>query len=184
LDILLGLAGLLISAILFLAIAPLVKLTSRGPIFYSQIRVGRFGVPFHIYKFRTMQADAEKNGAQWAKTNDARVTRLGKILRKTRLDETPQFFNILLGQMSFVGPRPERPEFEAQLEKELPFYTVRHLVRPGLTGWAQINYRYAASALDAKRKLQFDLYYVRHHSLALDLFIILRTIIVIGKGAR
>ncbi len=183
-DIFLSLLGVVFCAPIYLGLALLIKLTSAGPIFYSQNRVGRFGVCFRIYKFRTMRVDAEKVGAQWASKNDPRVTWYGGLLRKSRLDETPQFFNILLGHMSFVGPRPERPEFVESLEQELPFFSCRHLVRPGLTGWAQINYRYGASVADSKRKLEYDLHYVRHLSLGLDIEIILRTVLAIAKGAR
>lgn len=183
-DITLGLTGLILCSPVIVFLAILIKLTSKGPVFYTQTRVGRFGVPFQIYKFRTMRVDAEKNGAQWAGVKDPRVTWYGGILRKSRLDETPQFVNIVLGHMSFVGPRPERPEFVDKLDKQIPFYACRHLVRPGLTGWAQIWYGYGATVEEARRKLQFDLYYVRHLSVRLDIYIVLRTIVVIARGAR
>ncbi len=183
-DIVVGIVGLVCTVPVYLVLAPIIKLTSPGPVLYSQWRVGRFGLSFRIWKFRTMGMDAEQDGPQWASQADDRVTLVGKFLRKTRFDEIPQFWNILWGQMSLVGPRPERPEFVADLEKQISFYNCRHLLRPGLTGWAQINYRYGASIEDAKRKLQFELYYVRHHSIALDLAIILRTMVVIFRGSR
>lgn len=153
-----------------------VRLQGRGPIFYSQARVGQGGRTFTLYKFRSMQPDAEPNGSVWARPNDPRVTRIGRILRRTRLDELPQIYNILRGDMSFVGPRPERPEFVAPLTRLIPFYNERHLIKPGLTGWAQINFRYGASIADASRKLQLDLYYIKHMSFELDLVILLRTV--------
>jgi exopolysaccharide biosynthesis polyprenyl glycosylphosphotransferase len=158
----------------FIALA--IWLESPGPIFYSQERVGKGGRVFHILKLRSMETDAEKEGPQWATKGDARVTRVGKILRKTRLDELPQFVNILRGDMSLVGPRPERPFFVDQLAEEIPFYRTRHVVRPGATGWAQIRYPYGSTIQDALMKLQYDLYYIRHQSLALDLLIMVRTI--------
>jgi len=162
----------------------LVKLTSPGPVIYTQSRVGRYGKPFTIYKFRTMQHDAEKGGAQWAKSGDVRATPLGRFLRKSRLDELPQLWNILRGDMSLVGPRPERPEFVEKLRQHIPHYDMRHLVLPGLTGWAQVRFRYGASLEDSQRKLAFDLYYVRHCGLAFDLAICLRTLAAMAKGAR
>lgn len=176
---------ILIPALPVMAIvALLVKLESSGPALYSQVRTGKDGREFTLFKFRSMRKDAEAKGAQWAQVNDSRVTRLGKILRKTRLDELPQLWNILKGDMSFVGPRPERPEFNHQLEQDLPFYQLRHLVRPGLTGWAQVNYPYGASKEDALQKLQYDLFYVKNFTLLLDLQIILKTIrvVVLGQG--
>ncbi len=184
LDIFLAVIGLLASLPVGLVIIVLMKIFSPGPIFYSQKRVGQYGKSFDIWKFRTMRIDAEKNGAVWAKKNDDRVTPIGKFLRLSRLDELPQFWNILRGDMAFVGPRPERPEFVTQLEKQLPQYHLRHLVKPGLTGWAQIRYRYASSHEDTKTKLSYDLYYVSNYSLAFDLSIILRTVIAMAKGAR
>lgn len=164
-------------------IAGCIALDSRGPIFYRQKRVGKGGVSIEIIKFRSMIADAETGKALWADENDPRVTRVGTILRKTRLDELPQLINVLRGEMSFIGPRPERPEFVARLEKEIPFYQMRHLVTPGLTGWAQINFPYGASVTDAMEKLQYDFYYIKHRSLALDISILLRTIVVVLSGA-
>lgn len=183
-DVAFSLFGLILSSPLMLLAAALVKLTSSGPIIYKQTRVGRFGRPFSIYKFRTMRVDAEKDGPVWAASSDGRTTPVGRFLRKSRLDELPQLWNILRGQMSFVGPRPERPEFIAALEQEIPFYQLRHLVPPGLTGWAQIRYRYGASIADAKRKLAYDLYYVRRYGLTFDLAICLKTVMTMARGAR
>jgi exopolysaccharide biosynthesis polyprenyl glycosylphosphotransferase len=158
-------------------IAAAIKLTSPGPVLFTQLRTGRGGIPFTIFKFRTMRADAEAStGAVWATDKDPRITRVGKFLRTSRLDELPQLFNILRGEMSLVGPRAERPEFDAQLEPQIPFYRDRYLIRPGLSGWAQINYPYGSSVHDSLQKLQYDLYYIKHRSLALDLEIILKTI--------
>jgi len=183
-DILVALLGLVLTLPLILVLWVAVRLTSRGPVFYSQVRCGQFGKLFRIYKFRTMSVDAEKNGAQWAKLKDSRVTPVGNLLRKTRLDEIPQFWNILRGDMSFVGPRPERPEMVAEIEKKVPYFSFRHWARPGLTGLAQIRYRYGGSVDDAEIKLQHDLYYVKNWSLFLDCQIILRTLSAIMKGAR
>jgi len=179
-----GLAGLVLTAPLMLLVAIFIRLESPGPVFYSQVRVGLHNKPFRIYKLRTMRQDAEKDGAKWAAKKDSRVTRVGTILRKTRIDEIPQFYNILRGDMSFIGPRPERPEFTKELAAEIPFYEKRHMVKPGLTGWAQIKYRYGASVDDARVKLRYDLYYVKHASLELDLHIIFRTIGAVMQGAR
>jgi exopolysaccharide biosynthesis polyprenyl glycosylphosphotransferase len=156
--------------------AILIKSTSRGPIIYKQKRIGKNGLEFTIYKFRTMRQDAEISGPQWATEKDKRVIPIGKILRKTHLDELPQLINILKGELSLVGPRPERPEFVEQLKKEIPYYELRHLVKPGITGWAQTNFRYGASIEDAYEKLQYDIYYIKNRSLILDLLIILKTI--------
>ncbi len=159
----------------FIALA--IRLDSPGPIFYRQIRSGRAGQPFYIYKFRTMVNDAEKNGeAKWAKKNDPRITRVGHLLRKSRLDELPQLFNVLRGEMSIVGPRPERPEFIEKLELEIPFYRTRLLVKPGITGWAQVHYDYGNTVKDALVKLQYDFYYIRYQSLALDIYTMFRTV--------
>jgi lipopolysaccharide/colanic/teichoic acid biosynthesis glycosyltransferase len=149
--------------------------------------VGRGGRAFMLFKFRSMVQNAEGDGrARWAAVNDARVTRVGRVLRRSRIDELPQLWNVLRGEMSFVGPRPERPQFVAELAGKIPFYNVRHCVKPGITGWAQVRYSYGASAADAVRKLQFDLYYVKNHSLFLDLVILLETVRVVlfGEGAR
>ena len=164
-----------------------VRLDSRGPIFYRQTRIGLGGEPYEIVKFRSMVQDAEQNGkAQWAVKRDPRITRIGAILRKSRLDELPQAFNVLSGEMSFVGPRPERPEFVAQLAEQIPYYNERHRVKPGITGWAQINYPYGASVEDARKKLKYDLYYVKNKSLVFDLLTMLQTvrIILFAEGAR
>ncbi len=153
-------------------------------IFYKQVRVGFDGKPFYIQKFRSMKPDAEKNGARWASADDDRVTRVGKYIRKYRIDELPQLLNVFKGEMGFVGPRPERPEFVNELAKDIPYYSQRHNVKPGLTGWAQLKYPYGATAEDAQEKLKFDLYYIKHRSLLLDLMILIRTveIVLFGKG--
>jgi exopolysaccharide biosynthesis polyprenyl glycosylphosphotransferase len=164
-----------------------VYLESRGPVLYCQERLGENGRLFTVYKFRSMRVDAEKSGTPvWARTQDERVTRVGRIIRKTRLDELPQLWNVLRGDMSFVGPRPERPFFVEQLSKEIPFYQQRHAVKPGLTGWAQIKYQYGSSVEDAMEKLRYDLYYIKHLSFALDLSIVFDTVkvIIFGKGAK
>lgn len=152
------------------------RFANRGPLFYTQQRIGKNGFPFTIYKFRTMVVHAEENGAKWAEKNDHRITKFGKFLRKSRLDEIPQFFNILKGNMSIIGPRPERPEFVGKLSKELPFYETRHIVKPGLTGWAQVCYEYGSSKDDSLQKLQYDLYYIKHRSFFLDMRIIFKTL--------
>jgi exopolysaccharide biosynthesis polyprenyl glycosylphosphotransferase len=177
------LGGILTLPVVGIAVA-FIKLTSKGPAFYSQIRAGEGQRPFRIWKLRSMRVDSEKHGAQWAKVKDPRVTFVGVILRKTRIDELPQFWNILVGDMSFVGPRPERPEFVEKLAVSIPYYRQRHLVKPGLTGWAQICYRYGASEEDAREKLSYDLYYLKNASWALDLQIMMQTVGAIAKGAR
>jgi sugar transferase (PEP-CTERM system associated) len=159
----------------------------RAPLLYGQPRVGCAGKVFRVMKFRSMRLDAESDGrARWAKANDDRVTRVGRFIRKVRIDELPQLFNVLGGQMSFVGPRPERPEFVGQLSETIPYYDIRHAVKPGITGWAQLCYPYGASEQDALEKLQYDLYYVKNHSLVVDVLILLQTVEVIlfNKGAR
>jgi lipopolysaccharide/colanic/teichoic acid biosynthesis glycosyltransferase len=157
-------------------IALAIRLDSPGPIFYRQVRAGRAGKPFTIVKFRTMSVDAEKDGkARWATKDDQRITRVGRFLRKARFDELPQLLNVLRGEMSLVGPRPERPEFIQQLERELPFYRTRMMVKPGITGWAQIHYDYGNSVEDGLIKLQYDFYYVRYWSMWLDLYIVFQT---------
>ena len=173
----------------FLTVPIFIWLESRckGSVFYYQERVGLDDHVFRIYKFRSMRLDAEKDGvARWASKNDDRITFIGKIIRKTRIDELPQLFNVFKGDMSMVGPRPERPEFIKDLEKEIPFYNLRHKVKPGLTGWAQLRYQYGTSVLDAKSKLEYDLYYVKNASIFLDLVIILETVevVLMGKGAH
>jgi len=178
-DVLGALVGLALGAPALLLAALLVRLTSRGPALYRQTRIGRWKVPFTLYKLRTMRADAEPDGARWAAPDDPRVTRVGRWLRRTRLDELPQLWNVLVGHMSLVGPRPERPEHTAQLEERLPYYDLRHLMKPGITGWAQVNFGYGASVEDAVTKLEYDIYYVKHASLALDLRILARTVGVV-----
>jgi sugar transferase (PEP-CTERM system associated) len=186
LDKALSLTGLTLSLPMMAVTAAAIKLDSRGPVLYRQRRVGLDGRTYELLKFRSMTADAETKGAQWARENDPRVTRVGRFIRKTRIDEIPQMWNVLNGQMSFIGPRPERPEFVSELNHEIPFYTMRHSVKPGITGWAQVNYRYGASKGDALEKLQYDLFYIKNLSALLDLHIILRTIRVVlfGTGAR
>ncbi|HSZ61485.1 MAG TPA: TIGR03013 family XrtA/PEP-CTERM system glycosyltransferase [Terriglobales bacterium] len=181
----------LIGLVLTLPLLPLimlaVRLDSEGPVFYTQTRVGKGGKLFKVVKFRTMRQDAEAaNGAQWAGDNDPRVTRVGKILRTTRLDEIPQMWCVLKGDMAFVGPRPERPEFIALLSKEIPFYGVRHMVRPGVTGWAQIKYKYGSTIEDAREKLQYDLFYIKNASIGLDLLIMFQTVktVLLRRGAQ
>jgi exopolysaccharide biosynthesis polyprenyl glycosylphosphotransferase len=181
-DRLLALIMLILTLPLWPIIAVAIKLTSDGPVFYSQVRIGYGGKPFRLLKFRTMYQDAEKHGPQWAQANDPRITPIGKILRKLQLDELPQLWNILKGEMSFVGPRPERPEFVEELRQKIPFYDLRHLVKPGLTGWAQLNFRYGASIEDAREKLEYDLYYIKNRSLILDLAILLKTLSIILRG--
>ncbi len=183
----LGVIGLIVSFPIALATAVLIKLDSRGEIFYRQARVGKNGRIFEVLKFRSMKTDAEADGKPiWAISGDDRMTRVGRVIRKIRVDEIPQFWNIIKGEMSFVGPRPERPHFVSQLSKEIPFYEHRHLVAPGLTGWAQIKYPYGASIEDARQKLQYDLYYIKNQSLMLDIIIIFGTVktVLFGKGAR
>ena len=178
---------LLLTLPLMVITALLIRLESRGPVFYAQERVGLGGVSFNVLKFRSMRTDAEKDGKpQWATRNDTRVTRVGRIIRMIRVDELPQVFNVFRGEMSFVGPRPERPFFVQQLAEKIPYYKYRHNVKPGITGWAQIRYPYGASVEDAIEKLQYDLYYVKNHSLFLDLVILFQTaqVILFGKGAR
>ncbi|MFH1611656.1 MAG: sugar transferase [bacterium] len=159
-----------------------IKFDSAGPIFYKQRRIGLDGQIFNVIKFRSMTQDAEKDGVKWANQQDNRVTRIGRFMRKTRIDELPQVWNILMGQMSLIGPRPERIEFVQQLENEIPYYQIRHIVRPGLTGWAQVNFHYGASVEDSIEKLQYELYYIKHRSLILDLSIVLKTINIVLRG--
>jgi len=181
---LVALIGGLLSLPIALLTAILIKLDSPGPVFYRQERVGKNGKPFTLMKFRSMFVDAEKSGPVWASTSDDRATRVGRIIRKIRIDEIPQFWSILRGEMSFVGPRPERPHFVSQLAEEIPYYEQRHLIAPGLTGWAQIKYPYGASIEDARQKLQYDLYYIKNQSLVLDAIILFETIkiIIFGRG--
>ena len=185
----LTLSGFLLAALLplfALVAAAIVLENANGGIFYRQKRVGRNGREFEILKFRSMVPDAEKNGVQWASENDDRITRVGGFIRKHRLDELPQLLNVLRGDMSLVGPRPERPEFVDSLKKTIPFYDKRHFAQPGITGWAQLNYPYGSSEKDALEKLQYDLYYVKHASVLFDLLILLQTaeVIFFRKGSR
>ena len=185
---------LVVSLVLILIALPLIALAALliaaeggGPIIYRQQRVGLHGRTFTVYKIRSMAHDAEKDGkAAWASVNDVRITRVGRLLRRTRIDELPQLLNVLKGEMSFVGPRPERPEFVAMLTEQIPFYAVRHSVKPGLTGWAQVRYSYGATIEQSVRKLEYDLYYVKNHTLLLDLVILFETVrvVLLGEGAR
>ena len=182
-----ALVGTVVSLPLLPFIVLAVKLDSSGPVLYRQQRVGRRGVVFHCYKFRTMRVDAEADtGATWATDDDPRITRVGKFLRSSRLDEIPQLWCVLKGDMHFVGPRPERPEFVEWLSREIPYYGVRHVVRPGITGWAQVQYKYGNTVEDAREKLQYDLFYIKNASLGLDLLIIFQTIkiVLLGRGAQ
>ncbi|HKN16018.1 MAG TPA: TIGR03013 family XrtA/PEP-CTERM system glycosyltransferase [Candidatus Sulfotelmatobacter sp.] len=182
-----ALLALVVSLPLLPLIVLAIKLGSPGPVLYRQQRVGRRGKIFHCYKFRTMRQDAEADtGATWATDNDPRITRIGKILRTSRLDEIPQLWCVLKGDMHFVGPRPERPEFVEWLSKEIPYYGVRHVVRPGITGWAQVQYKYGNTMEDAREKLQYDLFYIKNASIGLDLLIMFQTIkiVVLGRGAQ
>lgn len=162
----------------------IVKIESPGPIIYSQARVGENEKEFMVYKFRSMRQDAEKDGAKWAQENDPRVTKFGNIMRKTRIDELPQLLNVIKGDMSFIGPRPERMVFIKELEKQIPYYGLRHMVKPGLTGWAQVMYPYGSTVEDAKCKLEYDLYYIKCYSLTLDIIILFKTLktVIFGKG--
>ena len=176
-DVVVAAFGMTVLAVVAMFVAIGNHFNSPGPLFYQQDRVGKGGKPFLVYKFRSMIPDAEaETGAVWATTNDDRITPVGRFLRKTRLDELPQFINVLKGEMSLIGPRPERPEFVEHLAQSIPFYRARHAVRPGITGWAQVSYRYGSSDDDARIKLEYDLYYVNHMSPLLDIRIMLRTI--------
>jgi len=178
---------LLVTLPAFVITAALIAFESGLPIFYRQVRIGECGRPFHVLKFRSMQTDAERDGVpRWAKQGDSRITRVGRVIRQLRIDELPQLFNVMRGDMSFVGPRPERPFFVRELEKQIPYYSSRHTVKPGITGWAQVRYPYGASVDDAREKLQYDLYYAKNHSLFLDVIVLLQTaqVVLMGKGAR
>lgn len=183
LDLFLAGTMLIVSLPVMVIIAVAIKLdrrgNARGPVFYRQLRTGANGAEFYICKFRTMVNDAESGGARWAERNDKRVTTVGRFLRNSRLDELPQLWNVLKGEMSFIGPRPERPDFNKELEREIPYYDLRHLIKPGITGWAQVMYDYGSSVEDALEKLQYDIYYIKNYSLLLDLFIVLKTFRVI-----
>ena len=186
LDVLISLLLLIPAAPIMLITAIIVRLESPGPVIYKQDRVGLFEKEFTVYKFRSMRADAEKNGAVWASAHDARVTKFGKFIRKVRIDELPQIWNILKGDMSFIGPRPERMAFVTKLKETIPYYSLRHTVKPGLTGWAQVCYPYGASEDDARRKLEYDLYYIKNMSILLDINIVFKTVgvVLFPKGAR
>ncbi len=186
-DILFAAVGLVLVLPFFPLIALLIKLDSRGPAFYKQMRVGQGEKNFMLYKFRTMARDSENDtGAVWAQKNDPRVTRVGSFLRKSRLDELPQLFNVLRGDLSFIGPRPERPEFIEELKKIIPYYSERHVIKPGLTGWAQVKYPYGASVQDAIEKLKYDLYYLKNLSFVLDMTVVLDTVkvVLLREGSR
>jgi sugar transferase (PEP-CTERM system associated) len=187
LDLVGGFVGLVVSMPIMILLAIAIKLDSKGPVIYRQTRVGRMGRNFEVLKFRSMRTDAEsENGAQWATENDPRITTLGRFLRRYRLDEFPQFVNVIRGEMSFVGPRPERPVFVEELKKRIPYYDERHSVRPGLTGWAQTQYCYGASVEDAFIKLEYDLFYLKNLSITFDLAIVFQTIRIVlgGRGGR
>jgi sugar transferase (PEP-CTERM system associated) len=181
-----AMVGLLLALPFFPIIVLLVRLSSPGPIFFKQTRVGLAGKNFSVFKFRTMRTDAEVAGAKWATKDDPRVTRIGMFMRKTRLDEVPQLWNVLRGDMGFVGPRPERPEFVPWLSEQIPYFNLRHMIRPGLTGWAQVRYGYGSTLEQAREKLEFDLYYIKHMSLGLDLLIMFETVktILRRQGAQ
>ena len=187
LSITISLIGLILAAPLLPLIMLAIRLDSRGPVFYTQTRVGKAGRFFKVVKFRTMCQNAEAaSGPQWAGDNDPRVTRVGKVLRSSRLDEIPQLWCVLKGDMAFVGPRPERPEFIEWLSKEIPYYGVRHMVRPGLTGWAQVRYKYGSTIEDSREKLQYDLYYIKNASIGFDLLIMFLTVktVLLRRGAQ
>jgi sugar transferase (PEP-CTERM system associated) len=177
---------LIVSVPIILLTAAAIKLESRRPVFFRQERVGKDGTVFRVFKFRSMQEDAESNGAAWASENDPRVTKVGRVIRLLRIDEMPQIINVFRGEMSLVGPRPERPEFVKELEAHIPYYGIRHSVRPGITGWAQVKYGYGASVEDALKKLEYDLFYLKNMSILLDIKILLKTIgvVLFGQGAR
>ncbi|OKY75656.1 MAG: hypothetical protein BM485_08020 [Desulfobulbaceae bacterium DB1] len=185
-DVIVSFFGLLVSLPLTLISAAIIKIESPGPVFYTQERVGEKGQVFNVIKFRSMRSDAEKDGPVWAMKNDTRVTRFGGFIRKVRIDEIPQMWNVLKGEMSFVGPRPERPVFVEQLTASIPYYSLRHSVKPGITGWAQICYPYGASEEDALRKLEYDLYYIKNLTISMDFWIIFQTIktVLFQKGSR
>jgi exopolysaccharide biosynthesis polyprenyl glycosylphosphotransferase len=179
--------GIVVASPIMLLTALAVKLSSPGPFLYRQVRVGLDDVPFTVYKFRSMRADAEKGtGAVWASKDDPRVTKVGKVIRKLRFDELPQLFNTLKGEMSMVGPRPERPEFVKELSKKIPYYRQRHCVRPGITGWAQINFKYGDTLEDTMTKLEYDLYYIKNMSLSLDTYIVFHTVkaMLLSRGSQ
>lgn len=186
LDIIFSVSLLILFSPLIIATAIAIRLDSPGPVLYRQRRIGRGGIAFNVLKFRSMIVDAEPHGAAYAAIGDHRITRVGHIIRRMRIDEIPQAINVLRGEMSFVGPRPERPEFVETLETEIPHYAARHLVKPGITGWAQVKYEYAASVAGAREKLRYDLFYISRYSPFLDILIVLLTIRVVlfGLGSR
>ena len=185
-DVLIAVLGILLLVPFVVVLAILIKVDSSGPVFYRQMRVGLRGRPYMIWKFRSMRQDAEQSGARWASSEDPRVSRVGRWIRKWRLDELPQLINVMKGEMSLVGPRPERPVFVQELRNTIPYYDLRHTVRPGITGWAQTRFRYGASKEDSHVKLQYDLFYVKNLSLVLDLRIVIQTakVMLMGEGAR
>jgi len=186
-DIVVATLLLILTLPIMLATALLIALEDKGQVVYRQQRVGLAGATFTLFKFRSMDPDAEKHaGPSWASVNDARITRVGRLLRRARIDELPQLLNVLRGEMSFVGPRPERPEFVGMLTEQIPFYAVRHSVKPGITGWAQVRYSYGANVEQAVKKLEYDLYYVKNHTLLLDVLILLETVrvVMLAEGAR
>ncbi|HXI09455.1 MAG TPA: TIGR03013 family XrtA/PEP-CTERM system glycosyltransferase, partial [Thermodesulfobacteriota bacterium] len=186
-DVVLSLVCLILTLPIFLITAILIKLDSRGPVIFKQVRVGENGKHFNVYKFRSMRTDAESaSGPVWASKKDDRVTRVGRVIRKIRVDELPQVVNVLKGDMSFVGPRPERPFFVDKLKEVIPYYEIRNIVKPGITGWAQIKYPYGATIDDAVEKLQYDIYYIKNLSPMLDIMIFFWTIKVVltGRGGR
>jgi sugar transferase (PEP-CTERM system associated) len=187
LSVVISLVGLILALPLIPFIMLAIHFDSKGPIFYTQTRVGKGGHNFKVVKFRTMREDAEAaTGPKWAGNHDPRITRIGKFLRSSRLDEIPQLWCVLKGDMAFVGPRPERPEFIEMLSKEIPYYGVRHMVRPGLTGWAQVRYKYGSTVADAREKLQYDLFYIKNASIGLDLLIMFQTVktVLLRRGAQ
>ncbi|WP_233219843.1 sugar transferase [Pleurocapsa sp. CCALA 161] len=183
-DIVVAAVMIVVSLPITIPVAIAIKLSSPGAIFYSQVRTGLNGKKFRVYKFRSMYQNAESKGIQWAKTKDPRITKVGSFIRLTRIDELPQLWNVFKGEMSLVGPRPERPEFDMQLREQIPYYDVRYLVKPGITGWAQVCYPYGASVEDAYQKVAYDLYYIKNYSLLMDLGIAFKTlrVVILGKG--
>ena len=185
-DVMISLVALLLSLPLLLLIAAAIAVESGAPVIFRQWRVGLRGRPFEMLKFRSMQRDADENGPQWAVEGDPRVTRVGRFIRRYRLDELPQMFNVLRGEMSLVGPRPEQPQLSELLENEIPLFAERYTIRPGITGWAQIKYQYGSSVEETKTKLEYDLFYIKHLSLWIDFVIWLETakVILSGRGAK
>ena len=185
-DIIVSFILLIITSPLFIIISIFIFLEDKGPLFYKQTRTGLNGNPINIIKFRSMKIDAEKNGIQWSKRSDPRITKIGKVIRATRLDELPQLFCVIKGTMSLIGPRPERPEIESKFLKNIPYYNCRYILRPGISGWAQVNYPYGASILDTTKKLSFDIYYISHFSILLDLLILLKTLRLVfnARGSK